>query len=68
MKEYLRSTEIIDWEHPEIQAVASSLKVESSSLETARACFNWVRDEIVHSFDDNTRQCVSTSADDLDTC
>ncbi len=52
MKEYLEATEIIDWQHPDIVNLASRLarrKVDPVAI--AKACFEWVRDEIKHSCD-----------------
>lgn len=60
MKEYLRTSEVIDWSHTEIinlvEKIASghetSTAITSShTLRIAKACFEWVRDEIHHSFD-----------------
>jgi transglutaminase-like putative cysteine protease len=52
MEEYLQVTEIIDWQHPEIikcsQKIASGHKTPDA---IAKACFEWVRDNICHSFD-----------------
>ena len=50
MEAFLRATEIIDWQQPLVQAQARSLAA-ATSLETARRCFEWVRDEIRHSHD-----------------
>lgn len=52
MQRYLRSTDIIDWEHPEVAALAAGLaRGVSDRLELVRACFEWVRDEVRHSWD-----------------
>lgn len=52
MQQFLRATEVIDWTHPDVLSKAKEL---SSSLtraeDIARHCFEWVRDEIQHSFD-----------------
>ena len=52
MEEYLKVSEVIDWKHPKIMERAEQI---ASKYETpiviARACFEWVRDEICHSFD-----------------
>ncbi|WP_338442646.1 transglutaminase family protein [Synechococcus elongatus IITB4] len=52
MEEYLKASEVIDWQHPTIIEIANQI---ASSYETptaiAKACFEWVRDEICHSFD-----------------
>jgi transglutaminase-like putative cysteine protease len=52
MDKYLRSTEIVDWKHPEVLEIARSLCAGGQELEEkARRCYRWVRDEIKHSFD-----------------
>ncbi|WP_333416480.1 transglutaminase family protein [Microcoleus sp. MOSTC5] len=52
MEEYLKVSEVIDWQHPEIMEFAKQI---ASGYETptaiAKACFEWVRDEIRHSYD-----------------
>jgi|GEM_PF-1637325 len=52
MKKYLESTEYIDWETLEVLAQAKAL-VEglSEPEEVAQKCFEYVRDEIKHSWD-----------------
>lgn len=52
MEEYLKSSDVIDWEHPAVLNLAKQLSsgVEDS-LEVAKICFEWVRDEIRHSHD-----------------
>lgn len=52
MNKYLEATEYIDWERPTILAQAKILAGGStSSEETTRRCFEFVRDEIKHSWD-----------------
>jgi transglutaminase-like putative cysteine protease len=52
MEEYLRASEVIDWQHPEIVELAKQIASEHKTLTAiAKACFEWVRDEIRHSFD-----------------
>ena len=52
MEEYLKVSEIINWKHPDITERAKQI---ASGCETptaiAKACFEWVRDEIRHSYD-----------------
>jgi transglutaminase-like putative cysteine protease len=59
MEKYLKVSEIIDWQHPDIMELAKRI---ASRFETptaagrirygiAKACFEWVRDEIHHSYD-----------------
>ena len=50
MNNFLESSAIIDWDCPAITAKADLLKHESE-IETAKACFLYVRDEIRHSWD-----------------
>ncbi|MBD2465745.1 transglutaminase family protein [Oscillatoria sp. FACHB-1407] len=52
MEEYLRASEVIDWHHPEIIELAKQIASgHETSRAIAKACFEWVRDEIRHSFD-----------------
>ncbi|MDY6785416.1 MAG: transglutaminase family protein [Cyanobacteriota bacterium] len=52
MQDCLTANEIINWQHPEIVAKARELADKKQSLqEIAKACFEWVRDEISHSCD-----------------
>jgi N-acetylglutamate synthase-like GNAT family acetyltransferase len=49
---FLRPTEIIDWQHPEVLAQARVLgRGLTDPVAIARRCFEWVRDEIRHSRD-----------------
>jgi transglutaminase-like putative cysteine protease len=52
MEEYLQATEVIDWQEPSVLEHVQHL---ASGYQTpdliAKACFEWVRDEIHHSFD-----------------
>ncbi|MEL6927595.1 MAG: transglutaminase family protein [Cyanobacteria bacterium J06600_6] len=50
MQEYLAETDIVDYQHPDIQQLALKLS-ESGSETTAKNCFDWVRDNIRHSSD-----------------
>jgi transglutaminase-like putative cysteine protease len=50
MNDYLQATEVIDWRHPEVLACARSL-IAPTPIAIAQACFEYVRDEIHHSFD-----------------
>jgi transglutaminase-like putative cysteine protease len=52
MQEYLQAGEIIDWQNPGILALASRIaSTHQTTEEVAKACFEWVRDEIHHSRD-----------------
>jgi transglutaminase-like putative cysteine protease len=50
MEEYLQVSEIIDWQHPKILELAQQIAL-GNKTSIAKACFEWVRDEIHHSFD-----------------
>jgi len=50
MEKYLESSEYIDWECPEITKLAEVL-AKDEEHETAKSCFEWVRDNIKHSSD-----------------
>jgi transglutaminase-like putative cysteine protease len=52
LEAYLRRTDILDWDHPSIQALADQLRAASADrVDIARRSFEWVRDEIEHSYD-----------------
>lgn len=52
MQRYLSPSKYIDFEDPEVQAVARNLKAGAKSeADLVRACFEYVRDEIRHSSD-----------------
>lgn len=52
IQEYLQLSEVIDWQHPEIQHLAKKLsRGKQTSVAIAKTCFEWVRDNIFHSVD-----------------
>ena len=52
MEQYLKASEVIDWHHPDIVALAHHLASRCESLsEIGKTCFEWVRDQIRHSSD-----------------
>jgi transglutaminase-like putative cysteine protease len=51
MQEFLRSTDVVDWDQPEVARLASSLRKDNDVIATVRACFHFVRDEVQHSAD-----------------
>lgn len=52
MEPFLRATDVVDWTYPDVLAKAQELASRSrDSVETARRCFEWVRDTIQHSRD-----------------
>lgn len=52
MNGFLRSTAVIDWDHPAVAAQAARLRDRVNDASAiARRCFEWVRDRIQHSSD-----------------
>ena len=52
MEKYLQISEIIDWQNPEILALAHQIaSTHKNTSDIAKACFEWVRDKIHHSRD-----------------
>ncbi len=66
MEQYLRPTEIINWDHPEVRNLAARLAEGASGpLEIAKRCFEWVRDEIRHSHDYELNPTTCTASEVL---
>lgn len=52
MEEYLQASEVIDWQYPTVLELAKKIAAGHETVEAiAKACFEWVRDEIHHSYD-----------------
>lgn len=52
LEKYLAPSHFIDWQHQAVAALAANLAQSShSEMELAQRCFEWVRDEIRHSWD-----------------
>jgi transglutaminase-like putative cysteine protease len=52
MNQFLKSSEVIDWKHPEVLAQARVIvSGHNAPVTIAKRCFEWVRDEIKHSRD-----------------
>ena len=64
--EYLAATEVVDWEHTEVRALANELaRGKSNSATVARKCFKWVRDEIQHCMDFGREELTCRASDVL---
>ena len=51
MDQYLDATDLIDWRSRRVLKRAHDLRSRhDEELETARACFEWVRDRVLHRF------------------
>ncbi len=66
VNDFLRSTEIIDWSHPLVWKQAQQLAAENI-MATAKCCFEFVRDEIQHSFDFRLNPVTCRASDVLQT-
>jgi len=52
MKNFLETSEYIDWKTPNIIELAKNLAVnKKDDMDITKACFEWVRDNIKHSWD-----------------
>ena len=52
MEIYLKTSEIIDWNNPAIVELSNTLALNQlGPMAIAQSCFEWVRDEIRHSYD-----------------
>jgi transglutaminase-like putative cysteine protease len=66
MEKYLNSTQLIDWKDPAVHAKAVSLAKGLESDEAiAKACFEFVRDEINHSWDHQQNPVTCKASDVL---
>ncbi|MBL4585059.1 MAG: transglutaminase family protein [Pseudomonadales bacterium] len=66
MKQYLEPSEFINSEHPQIQAQAKRLKSHlKTDVYIAKACFEYVRDTISHSWDYKIDQITCKASDVL---
>jgi transglutaminase-like putative cysteine protease len=65
MEPFLRATEIIDWDNSLVRSKALELaRGPSSDVEIARRCFEWVRDNVLHS-SDHKRNPVTCAASEV---
>ncbi len=67
MKPYLASTTCIDWKHPAVQDKARQLALGiDGDKDIARRCFEFVRDEISHSWDARQNPVTCTASQVLE--
>lgn len=63
---FLEATELIDWSHPSVRAKAAELASgQRGATALARACFEWVRDNIQHSVDFQRNPITSAASEVL---
>jgi transglutaminase-like putative cysteine protease len=66
MDKYLQASQIIDWQDPSILDLANTIKLEHQTIEKiAKACFEWVRDEVRHSVDYQMNPVTCVASDVL---
>ncbi len=66
MKEFLESSDFIDWKTPAVLAKAAELAAGlQTDLEIAKACFEFVRDDIKHSGDHQLNPVTAKASDVL---
>ncbi|WP_293150489.1 transglutaminase family protein [Microcoleus sp. bin48.metabat.b7b8b9.023] len=67
MKTYLAATDIIDRDHPAILALANKIASQHHTSEAiAQSSFEWVRDEIRHSYDYQMNPVTCRASDVLE--
>ena len=63
---YLESSDVIDFFNPNIQIVAEDLRRgRDDEVDLARSCYEWVRDNVCHSFDINGITVTCTASEVL---
>ncbi|AAR34923.1 transglutaminase family protein [Geobacter sulfurreducens] len=66
MERYLAESDIIDWKHPDILSLAAALSAGCRpASEIAGRCFEWVRDNVRHSWDYQLNPVTCTASDVL---
>ena len=69
MNQYLQQSEYIDWPHPAVLAKAQVLAAGiANQVEIARRCFEFVRDEIRHSWDYRLNPVTCRASEVLEHC
>ena len=64
---YLEASALIDYAHPAIEAWAAEREVgERSDIEIAREAFEFVRDQVAHSWDIGSRRVTARASDVLE--
>lgn len=67
MKQYLAHSDIVNFQHPEVLKLANELKQNASSqTDLAKACFEWARDNIKHSYDYQLNPVTCTASEVLE--
>lgn len=60
---FLRATAVVDWEQPAVLSLAQTLaRGQARQADVARACFEWVRDEVPHTSDHRLETVTCTAS------
>jgi len=65
LNKYLEPSKIVDYNNPEIQGKARELASDHGQIETAKAIYHFVRDEIDHSLDIGSGQVTCRASEVL---
>lgn len=65
MQDYLKATDVIDWQQPAVLKLAKEL-AGNSPEETAKRCFEYVRDNIRHSWDYQSNPVTCSASEVLE--
>ena len=65
LEEFLAHTDIVDWYNESVHELAAGLSNRESQLHTVKECFEWVRDEVSHSFDSRSDQITLRASEVL---
>jgi transglutaminase-like putative cysteine protease len=66
LEPFLRSTEVVDWQHPAVLAKARALSSgHADPTQISRHCFEFVRDEIQHSNDFHRNPTTCSASETL---
>lgn len=68
LRPFLAASRIIDWETPAVRHLARELAtgLDGDDEAVARACFEWVRDEVRHSWDHRLNPVTCTASEVLE--
>jgi transglutaminase-like putative cysteine protease len=67
MTPFLRSTPVVDWESPDVRDRAVQLaRGRSDTAGVVQACFEWVRDRILHTSDHNLDPVTCSASEVLE--
>ena len=58
---FLAASNVVDYHHPDVAHLARTLRAATPD-ETARRCFEWVRDEVAHSIDFQRDEVTCTAS------